>query len=45
MSVRLVDGCVVVRVTLLSTKRDGSWEVESSRSCGLNAARMPMNYD
>ena len=45
MSVRLVDGCVVVRLTLLSTRRDGSWEVESSRFCRLNAARMSMNYD
>ena len=35
---RLVDGCVVVRVTLLSTERDGSWEMESSSPCGPNVA-------
>ena len=31
----LVDGCVVVRLTLLSTRRDGSWEVESR--CSLRS--------
>ena len=30
-----MDGCVVVRLTLLSTRRDGSWEVESR--CSLRS--------
>ena len=46
MSVRLVDGCVVVGVTPLLTKRDGRWGVESSRSLRSECClRLPVHYN